>query len=137
MPIVLGILTSIGISWGIAASQSIPSYPRTTVGSFAQWDRPWQIAGAGSFGAFEWWWMDLHADVPARPVQDWISQMRDDQAKLIATRPGTIERNVPPTWGMFAGASPPPDDLMIGADAGFGWPYLCMWDQITGKLTGN
>lgn len=137
----MGLATSLLVACVIAGyAPRQPIYPRDVGGYFVQWNRPWQISGVRTFGMKEWWWMDLSADscvaCPKDSPEALVKFMRDKGASQ--AQPSTIpHHDYPPAWGLFARAQPAPPDFIIGTDAAFGWPALCMWDQITGVLTGN
>jgi len=125
----LGVCTTLGISWALAALKPVPKYPRTRVHAFVAWGRPWNVAQASTVGVESNWWMDLHAD----GVGDAEALVRGTLSEPRA--PSQHERSGEPiTWGMFAG-EPPAAANVLGHDIAFGWPRPCLWYQVTGVLT--
>jgi len=144
----LGIITTVGVAWGVANWRPIPMYPRTQGGSFERWDRGWSVAEAPVTGALDSWWDELTSDgatpeakkAMAGPA---VEKMRATHAQLAKERPFAIN-DTPRAWGTFAQRNPPPPDVDMGADTAYGWPRLCLWhrtmstfDPVTSSVSGG
>lgn len=134
LSLALGISTTVVIAWSLALWLSVPMYPRTTLGAFLCWERPWHMGEVRRPGVIDCWWGDEQPENPGQSPREIVEREARDTGALVATRPGSSLRTTRPDWGTFAQAAAPTGaPHLLGCDTAYGWPLPCLWFQVIGS----
>ena len=163
--VLLGVLTTVALSWALAAWMPLEMYPRHTAYHFVAAERPWSAAERHARGVWNLWWSQITRESftpppppqPAQPLAEAIRRFRGEPAQPEQPWPTTpegwatyarrdLETKKPPhlalahgapSWGTFARRGAPAPDIASGSDHGFGWPLPAMWYRVNGKIANN
>ncbi|MCL4209227.1 MAG: hypothetical protein KJZ68_01050 [Phycisphaerales bacterium] len=141
--LLLGVITTIVVTWTFAALRAVRTIERNEQGSFVIWDRPWNIVQERQFGMHDVWWYDLHDEIPrTTPPEQVVAEANEEREQRRASgglmpsgRPVEALESVP-MWGTF-GRSPLPPDEVMGGDVAFGFPLPAAWMTVTCDVQGN
>lgn len=156
----LGAATGLAVGVGAAFLVDPPNSPPNVGRSFMLDGRAWSIVETSRFAVRRAIWSEITDESmnppqarplarrigaalglsrPPRPEPEkpevLLQKFRDEYEPLLLARPRSAVRREPAFWGQFATGHAPARGEH-GSDVGIGWPWVCAWYQVVGRVRG-